>query len=127
MNISKVWVWHKDKWDKFSENVIKVSFIIPNTITKATVHIHDQELDLEGLRKIVKTELVMDGGDEYDPEQPYQGRPEQKLIPGKIPFTGYFDPILQRYTIQNFNQNTFQTREEAEPTIVMTDRPEYLK
>ena len=49
------------------------------------------------------------------------------MIPGKIPFTGYFDPILQRYTIENFDQNTFQTREEVEPTIVMTDRPDYLK
>ena len=33
MNIPKVWEWLKENWDKFSENMKKVSYIIPSTIT----------------------------------------------------------------------------------------------
>ena len=71
----------------------------------------------------VKPEQTMD---EYDPERPYQGRPDQKMG-SKIPFTGYFDPIQQRYTIENFDSDTFQTREGAEPSIVLPDKPDYIK
>ena len=33
VNIPKVWEWHKANWDKFCENMKKVSYVIPSTIT----------------------------------------------------------------------------------------------
>ena len=72
---------------------------------------------------LVKPEIM---SDEYDPERPYQGKPDLKMT-GKIPFTGYFDPLQQQYTIENFDSNTFQTREGVEPSIILPDKPNYIK
>ena len=74
-------------------------------------------------RSYVKFEIVMDAHEEYDPEHPYHGRPDQKLS-DRIPFTGHFDPVLQQYTIENFDANTFQTREGAEPSIIIAGQPQ---
>ena len=70
---------------------------------------------------------TMNSQEEYDPERPYQGRPDQKMAAGKIPFTGHFDPLLQRYTIENFDADTFQTREGADPSIVIASKPDHVK
>lgn len=68
----------------------------------------------------------MANNDEYDPERPFQGRPDKNMAE-KISFTGYFDPIHQQYTIENFEDGTFQTLENSEPTIVIAEKPDYVK
>ena len=74
----------------------------------------------------MKFEIVMDAHEEYDPKHPYQGRPDQK-ISGKIAFTGHFDPVLQQYTLENVDANTFQTREGAEPSIIIVGQPQQVE
>ena len=44
-------------------------------------------------------------------------------MPGKIAFTGHFDPALQQYTIEDFDANTFQVKDGAQPSIVIEGQP----
>ena len=71
---------------------------------------------VRGLVKCEKIRAIMAEHEEYDPERPFLGRPNDK-----IPFKGYFDPAQQSYTIENFDAEQFQVNDKIDPTMVINE------
>ena len=126
-------------YSKIFETLIKLLLVKNKTTTvnkenkKSLKFIHLSNLKLDRPKCLVKPELetetaseLYDMTEEYDPERPYHGRPNQ-IMGDKVPFTGYFDPIEQRYTIENFDSAASQTREGIEPSIILPEKPDFIK